>query len=137
MGESANRADSRQDGGTQPTWPICPECGKGRHTSCPVCGTSGNRFPPGDGGYALAAGEGERDEAARLWICPTCDEPFTPVFLRRCEWCGHDFGDGVAGPRGAGGAEDFEPINGRVLLAVAGLAVTLLAALAYFLAIAS
>ena len=29
-----------------------------------------------------------------MFVCPTCDEAFTPRFFRRCRQCGHDFGSG-------------------------------------------
>jgi len=29
-----------------------------------------------------------------MLLCPTCDEPFTPQFARRCNGCGHEFPDG-------------------------------------------
>lgn len=38
--------------------------------------------------------EAAPEAAAALRLCPTCGEPFRPVFLRECEWCGHDFGEG-------------------------------------------
>lgn len=65
------------------------------------CGSHGVEV---EGDHASA---GENDEAgptddqlsetpsAPLLICPTCDEPFHPQYLRRCEWCGHDFPDGL------------------------------------------
>jgi hypothetical protein len=43
-----------------------------------------------------AAGEGGQPSASpTLLLCPTCDEPFRPQFLRSCEACGHEFPDGV------------------------------------------
>ena len=67
-------------------WPLCPSCGRPRHTSCPYCGTAGANFPLG---YA------QQDSATRamLVLCGTCDEPFEPEFTARCEWCGYRFSD--------------------------------------------
>ena len=32
-------------------WPRCPECGRRRITRCPICKTSGDLFPLGDGDF--------------------------------------------------------------------------------------
>jgi hypothetical protein len=65
-----------------------------------------------------AVEEDEAESPARLLVCPTCDEPFTPQYPRLCEWCGHDFGDGyeVELPQ-----EPEEQINARVIAAIVGL----------------
>jgi hypothetical protein len=120
-------------------WPTCPDCRRPRHTSCPVCGTAGTKFKPGfsppetdpaDG--TLAAGDLPRP----LVLCPTCDEPFTPEFLARCEWCGHPFADGRPSQPPPTVSADSE-FNARVGIVIAGLAAVLVAAVAYFLYIAS
>ncbi|MFV2067293.1 MAG: hypothetical protein ACC645_09965 [Pirellulales bacterium] len=135
--EESRMPDPENDSAATAIWPVCPECGKRRHTSCPVCGTSGNQFPLGDTAYPLISPEsGEADAARPLLICPTCDEPFEAAFLRLCEWCDHNFGDGVARPESAGKGDDAEPFNLRVWLVMAGLGGTVLAGLAYFLSIA-
>lgn len=69
-------------------WPGCPECGRPRTAVCPICQTSGSGFAPAE----MPPGDAETQPTA-CWLCPTCDEPFSD-FLRRCEWCGHDFGAG-------------------------------------------
>ena len=35
-----------RDPETIDAWPTCPECGKKRHTMCPICETAGSDFPP-------------------------------------------------------------------------------------------
>ena len=71
--------------------------------------------------------EADQPSGTRLaLICSTCDEPFVAEFLRRCQWCGHDFGDGLPVDVVAPAAEDYESLNGRVLavaLALVGLVV--------------
>ena len=73
-------------------WPICPQCGSRRITACPICHTSGTSFPPADSNYDAVAGP----QGSLAVICTICDEPWLPKFLRRCEWCGHDFGEGIS-----------------------------------------
>jgi len=137
LDEDGRTPEAASNTASVPPWPICPVCGKGRHTSCPACGTSGNQFPPGDAGFPPIPGDaGETDPARPLWICPLCDEPFEAAFLRRCEWCGHDFGDGIARPVPAREASGADAMNLHVWLVVAGLAATLLTGLIYFLSIA-
>lgn len=86
--------------------PFCPVCSLARMVRCQVCGTVGRNFPMADANYwdsaadAPAAGEADwepADSAALTevaLICPTCDEPFRPEYVRTCEQCGHDFGSG-------------------------------------------
>jgi hypothetical protein len=117
-------------------WPCCPHCGRPRHTSCPVCETAGNSFPqafmPEE-----EAGE-ERDDGHSpdgapqrlLLICPTCDEPFAPQFLARCEWCGHRFRDGSELPPPA--PPVVSEASYRVWLVMAGLILFVAAAFAFF-----
>lgn len=47
-----------------------------------------------------------------ILICPTCDEPFHPQYLRRCEWCGHEFTDGQENPVEEEPVQ--EPFNWRI-----------------------
>jgi hypothetical protein len=101
-------------------WPACPNCERPRLAVCPFCETSSNEMPQGDpryGGQSLTEllanehGEASNCGAERtsppLLICPTCDEPFEARYLRRCEWCGHDFGAGLEVPP----AISVTPIN--------------------------
>lgn len=104
----------------------CPACGRTRVTVCPFCRTTGTQFRAADMIEAdLAAGE------PVLLICPTCDEPFEPTYLRRCEWCGHDFGAGLEPPDIVRPMQT-EPLNARVLLAVAAGVGIVVAIVVYF-----
>ncbi len=78
-------------------WPICPDCRRRRTTICPICDTAGSEFPRADANYAAVAAQMNRPRPGLAVICTTCDEPWSPDFLRRCEWCGHDFGEGLDG----------------------------------------
>jgi hypothetical protein len=55
-----------------------------------------------------------------LLICPTCDEPFHPQYLRRCEWCGHEFPDGGEMPLPEEKVQ--EPFNWRIAYVIYVLA---------------
>lgn len=101
---------------------LCPECGKQRMTVCPYCNTASAAFPAGD-----LPGPRTSD-APELVICQTCDEPFEPIYYRRCAWCGHDFGSG----RETEPPESVEYLNDRVTVAAVSLGVALLLILAYF-----
>jgi hypothetical protein len=109
--------DAREQA-TIDAWPTCPECGRKRHTMCPICETAGTDFPPAD---SISGGdetdlEGTDDPGDPLGrqplLCPMCDEPFIPNYLRECEWCNHDFGHGVEKPFAFD--ESLEPVNWRV-----------------------
>ncbi|MBI2823475.1 MAG: DUF2007 domain-containing protein [Planctomycetia bacterium] len=102
--------------------PLCPRCDKPRMTVCPACQTASVNFP-------LADGPADADDPdTALLLCPTCDEAFRPVYLRRCEWCGHDFGAGIEPkPR-----EVVQLLNDRVVVATVGMAIAILAIIAYF-----
>ena len=91
------------------------------------CGPGGCA-PAGEEAEIPAADEAESESPARLLICPTCDEPFTPQYPRLCEWCGHDFGDGyeVELPEDLTGQ-----INSRVIAAIVGLLVLMAAMVVY------
>ncbi|MGO8749323.1 MAG: hypothetical protein ACLQNE_25460, partial [Thermoguttaceae bacterium] len=95
-------------------WPKCPACGQRRLTQCPICHTASTHFPPAD-----------REFSGRLyplWICTTCDEPFSPEYARQCEWCGHQFTSGFA-PKAA---EDQDETDVPVALIAAVVFVALL-----------
>jgi hypothetical protein len=135
-------------------WPVCPHCGRPRHTSCPVCETAGTTFPTafmpeGDHDDQLATtsersphpsplpkGEGiAGDREKLLVVCPTCDEVFEPRFPARCEWCGHRFRDGyelLPAPR----LGDSLEINSRAWIVLAGVVTLVGAVLALFAHIA-
>lgn len=97
----------------------CPSCEKPRTAICPFCQTSGSQFRAAD---ALDQAE-PADAGPLLLLCPTCDEPFQDAYLRRCEWCGHDFGVGLEAPPVIA-TLDVEPMNWRVMVAgMAGVAI--------------
>jgi hypothetical protein len=96
----------------------CPDCSRPRVAICPFCKTMGNRFRAAD----EIAGR-ETDAEPALLICPICDEPFEPTYLRCCEWCGHEFADGIE-PPAIVRTVNSEPLNWRVLLVgAAGIAI--------------
>lgn len=111
-------------------WPTCPGCGRRRTTVCPFCETVGNQFPAADANFS-ADNEDETGPALAI-ICTTCDEPWVPDFYRRCEWCGHDFGRGLATPQGEPEIRPPERINPRALLVALGLFASCALALIYF-----
>ncbi len=146
-------------------WPRCPQCGAPRTTQCPICETSGVDFHQVDPEYAAileddapatahscgcdsggcssevcgteyeeGSSSVEPGEAATgvMVICPTCDEPFVPGHANRCEWCGHRFPDGYHVDVDTTEPEQF---NGRVIGAMLGLGVVLLALAIYFAAV--
>ena len=112
---------------TDDGWPRCPSCQRRRLTRCPVCETTGTDFAEGFFPYGAEDQDEEGAEhgagtvgtrEAFLVICPVCDEPFAPRHPRRCEWCGHRFGDGwETQARGTTEPLDFNP---RVLLVSRG-----------------
>ena len=111
-----------------PLWPRCPHCRRPRLTSCPVCQSPGGELPWAD----AAPGEEMHDGDV---ICPTCDEPFHPVFPLHCEWCNYEFAHGHRAEE-----EDFtrpfEPPNPRVTMLVVGMVVLGMVMMGYFLWIA-
>jgi Putative prokaryotic signal transducing protein len=132
--EELDELEREPDQGTQ--WPACPSCRRPRLTSCPVCETAGTQFdeaflPESSQDNAAA----ENDRGALLVICPTCDEPFSPQFPPRCEWCGHRFSDSPE-PRPEDLPASTTPaafeINTRVLLVVAVLVASMAALLGWF-----
>jgi hypothetical protein len=136
-------------------WPRCPACGARRTTQCPICQTAGTDFAAADppepivdmpeqaveegcgtcgggtcAGGATACADGEGDASCPpLLVCPTCDEPFRPEYLRACEWCGHTFAEG----RPAAEEEPAEEINAVTIVLSLGLALLLLGMLAWFM----
>jgi hypothetical protein len=114
-----------RDPDTIDAWPTCPSCGRKRHTMCPICETAGSEFPPADtisGGDETEL-EGTDDPGdplgRRPLLCPMCDEPFVPDYLRQCEWCNFDFGYGLEKPLELD--DSLEPVNWRVGVLIAGL----------------
>jgi len=73
----------------------------------------------------------EAGMAERMVICPTCDEPFRPEHPKRCEWCGHEFPDGVDMPL-PDEADDADEFTGRVYVVIGLLLAIVIAALLYF-----
>jgi hypothetical protein len=110
-------------------WPQCPECDARRVTVCPICKTSGNRFPSADKEYSQTADTGGEDQS--MVLCPTCDEPFVPQYLRQCEWCGHDFNEGIEPNHD----QVSEPISPRAMAVILGLMALLAGLLVYFMII--
>jgi uncharacterized paraquat-inducible protein A len=79
-------------------------------------------------------GEQVQDWADNMVICSTCDEPFRPEYPRRCEWCGHEFDDGLdvdATPARQ------DQLNARVVAAILALLALLLGFAVYFLSVVS
>lgn len=131
-------------------WPSCPSCSKGRQAVCPYCQTAGSRFlaadePPqlndnssnngtrlrdADPLAIIDINEARDTPTGPAVICPTCDEPFEPRYLRVCEWCGHDFGEGVAMSRPE--QPPMDPMDGRLVVFVAALTTFVVAVLWYF-----
>jgi hypothetical protein len=111
-------------------------------TVCPFCQTSGTELPRADPNFLLGEGpddeqDGEVPPAPRLAvICPTCDEPWTPDFLRVCEWCSHDFGAGIASRRQPTREPQEISANPRITAVAAMLAAVVLGMFVYFLVIA-
>lgn len=112
-------------------WPVCPDCDRRRTTVCPFCDTAGHDFPLADANYAALAEDASSPPLAV--ICTTCDEPWAAEFYRRCEWCGHDFGHGLAAAREAYSTDEpIEMPGGRVLAVLAGLVGLMVLTLIYF-----
>ena len=63
-----------------------------------------------------------------MLLCPTCDEPFTPQFARRCSACGHEFPDGIDQPQAERASEG---LNLRILICLGGIVLFTAAALIY------
>jgi hypothetical protein len=154
-GRTTGRPDEPSAGTALDDWPKCPECDAPRSTRCPICGTAGHEFPPADndfldllgpgaaaaaasscscgsggcGTHSLPADDAAADPSRPMLVCPTCDEPFVPEYLRRCEWCGHEFPDGTEIPPPAAPSD---PLNGRVIVVILALVLLAAAMAAYF-----
>jgi len=127
-------------------WPTCPQCDALRQTICPVCQVAGNDFPLADQNdtpapltNASLAGieeleQAPSDELPLMLMCATCDEAFEPQFYRRCQWCGHDFADGLESPDPAGSEamSDRTKMVATALLLGAAASVIYLAWLLYW-----
>lgn len=116
-------------------WPACPSCGRPRLASCPVCETAGTHFDEAFLPEGLPPDEtSEPGDAARprMVICPTCDEPFAPQFPPRCEWCGHRFADSPEPAEPVPAPAVVSDFNGRVVLVVVGLVVSMAALVGWF-----
>lgn len=125
--EPGDESESQAAGDIVEPRPACPKCGRPRTSVCPVCQTSGVDFP-------FADGQPEDLESNTGWlICPACDEPFGSRYLRRCEWCGHDFGEGLDVASSRHG--DTGPLNQRIVTLVLVLTVLLIGLVGYFVAI--
>jgi hypothetical protein len=115
-------------------WPLCDACGKQRLAVCPICETSGTDFPRADDNLLA----GELDESSEhvpvALICTSCDEPWIPGFLRVCEWCGHNFGEGVARSTTERRVmpEEEEEFNSRTTFVMLVLLVIFLLLMIYF-----
>ena len=128
-------------------WPLCNDCRKPRHTMCEICGAAGSDFPLADmppveelpvQDMTSESSSGETDPGL-LVLCPTCDEPFVPEFLRRCQWCDHDFGTGRdydVVPVGPATSQPIEDLNHRALGLALGILAVLVALAVYFASVA-
>ena len=105
-------------------WPRCPACSTPRPTRCPLCQTCGIEFSRAERPADAAA----ETAAEPLVLCPECDEPFVPEYIRRCHQCGHEFPDGIEIP-----SEPIEQtFNWRMAAAVLALVAIVGALIAYF-----
>jgi hypothetical protein len=107
------------------SWPSCPECGRRRMTSCPYCKTASAQFPTSTGP------ERRFDDGATILLCSTCDEPFSPIYLKVCEWCGHEFSDGALPPAPPAAQEPFE-LTPQLMIALAGIVAVFAGVIGYF-----
>jgi hypothetical protein len=80
---------------------------------------------------AHTADEPAESASSTLLLCPTCDEPFHPEYLRRCEWCGHEFPDGVEIPVAQEKVQ--EPFNGRIAYVIYALVILAIGTIAYLM----
>ena len=115
-------------------WPTCPECHRRRQTVCPICDTAGTSLPladPNHDGVAPTLGptQNEPNGHLPLLICTTCDEPFRPRFYKVCQWCRHEFDDGIPPPPAP---PPMERLNPRVWGIAAGLVGLVVALCVYF-----
>jgi hypothetical protein len=106
------------DMGRDWVWPLCPQCDSQRTTTCPGCGRSGTDFAPGDRPPHTSPEGAPAEDEAQVLICPSCDEPFVPQYLPRCEWCGHKF-DAEPDEAATVAPGLDESSNGRILVVMA------------------
>lgn len=153
-----SRLEPGADGTVIDAWPRCPECAAPRMTCCPVCQTAGHDFPQADPEFSVLPEPGAAEEplacgcgscsgggpggessatlqsdatesnGPAMLTCTTCDEPFVPRYLKRCEWCGHTFPDGIEFEMPG---DPAEPLNARVVFVFFLLAAVVLAVLAW------
>jgi len=73
--------------------------------------------------------------ALKMVLCPTCDEPFVPQFARHCEWCGHEYADGIdfTPPPPDEDQEQLGPRAVAVIVALLALGALLVGYLVYLL----
>jgi hypothetical protein len=106
-------------------WPVCPGCGRARMTSCPFCKTASSHFPIGSGP------EQHYGSDTPVLVCSTCDEPFSPRYLKVCEWCGHEFDDGVLPPAPPAAREPLD-LTPQLMIALAGIVAVFAGVIGYF-----
>ncbi len=106
-------------------WPRCPGCGAPRMARCPFCGTANTQFR-----FAEYPGQEESraEGLSPLVICPTCDEAFRSPYLKECEWCGHQFADGIPPPKGTWTTE----LTWRVVIVAIAVVAIVAGLIAYF-----
>ncbi|MFZ5832829.1 MAG: hypothetical protein ACOY3P_22310, partial [Planctomycetota bacterium] len=85
------------------------------------------------GDATAGPGESAAAEYRDMLVCTTCDEPFRPQYAARCEWCGHDFGEGFESSQLTGAST--ENLNPRVIGVVVALGLIFAVAAVYFLLI--
>ena len=107
-------------------WPTCPDCQRRRQTVCPVCKTAGTNLPmadPNHDGEAPTLGPTKEQPYGHLplLICTTCDEPFRPQFYKICQWCRHEFEDGLKAPAPPPPMERLNPRVWAIAASVAAL----------------
>lgn len=115
-------------------WPVCPHCGRGRLTSCPVCQTAGTHFATAFMPDLGPSAEQPAEDTSLFVLCPTCDEPFAAQFPAVCEWCNHRFRDGYEPPEATRKPSQFSSVDigSRVVIVTAGLVAFLAALFAWF-----
>ncbi len=89
--------------------------------------TSGSTCGQPDANTAQAA---EGEQLSPEYICPTCDEPFRPLYHRRCQWCDYEFPDGEDYPLPVAGSSD---LNIAAMAAIVALMAIALGISAYLL----
>ena len=108
--------------------PGLPECGE---ASGPCCGPGGchSEHVQDEDPEPEAESEPTSPAAAPMVLCPTCDEPFIPQYLLRCEWCGHEFPDGVELDRPTEMEDSFNP---RIAIVIVAILLLSVGAIVYF-----